>query len=382
MKAVLSDFPDDPVNAESLADMYLDLSLLLSERGRASESFEAERKAMEVLEELQQTHPHWKDLRSSITRAYNNLGLHLLEAGRFEEAEQALLEGQKSNQSLVDDFPTIPRYRLWLAINHRNLGMVLFRTNRPEPAERVSRRAVEILERLQNDHPETLEYQGNHVVYLDEIAEELKRLGRPAEAEQSLAQALERARRIAAENRTDTRCLQLLARVLNSSALLLFDRGVRLEEVPPLLEEALVQQRRAVELEPEATNYLRNLRSYLSLLSETNLRLGDHRGASAAAGELAEVFRSDPLSLTRAAELRARCVIAAGADQALDDETRQQLSIEYTEHALDLLEQAARIILSNPAELTGNPAFNSIRNEPRFQALIARLTEKTPQEGD
>ncbi|MFH0945746.1 MAG: protein kinase [Planctomycetota bacterium] len=375
------EFPDDPVHGEALSQMLLDQSLLLGDLGRLNESFLAERRAMEVLEQLRQNHPHWKDLRASIAMAYNNLGLHLLETGRLEEAEEALLQGQKRNQTLVEDFSNIPRYRQWLAVNHRNLGMVLFQTNRPDEAEQAFRQAVAILEELLKDHPGVLEYEGSLVVYLDELADVLIRRGLRVEAEETLDQALERAREISGENRTDMRCLALCARILNSLALLLSDQDARLEEVPPLLKEALDQQRQAIEINPDAANYRQNLRSYSDFLAETDLRLGDHRGASLAAGALARAFPGDADSLLRAAGLQARCVTAAEEDGSLDDEVRQTLATGYTQSALDLLEAAARIAPLNPAELTGNPAFAPLRDTPGFQALISRLEAKLPPEG-
>src|SRR5439155_25289882 len=104
------------------------------------------------------------------------------------------------------------------------------------------------------------------------------------------------------------------------------------------LEEAIVQQRIALQPDPRYPRYREQLRSHAFSLSMLLLELGDHRAAAKAAAELAAVG-DNPLDFHFAASRLLNCASVAEVDSKLTKADRDKLKEAYSSRAVEILRE-------------------------------------------
>ena len=110
--------------------------------------------------------------------------------GRSPEAEAVLRQAVTIQEGLVRDFPQVPMHQDELAQALGNLGIVLNRLAKFEESEQVQRRSLEILEKLAAEYPEVPDYRSSVGAGLNNIANVLMDRGNWEEARQLLEQAI------------------------------------------------------------------------------------------------------------------------------------------------------------------------------------------------
>src|SRR5262249_54462766 len=137
-------------------------------------------------------------------------------------------------------------------------------------------------------------------------------------------------------------------------------------------EKALEHQRRAFDKAPQVPRYRLFLRNHYSNLSNVQRALGRPAEAAAAALAFRQLFPKDPNNLYVAAQELAQCVPLVGRDSAsLSPEERADRQ-KYTALAVETLRQALAAGFKQAYVLARDPAFQAIRADPGFQALLAR----------
>ena len=174
--------------------------------------------------------PEYRDFQAEILQSWGGVLLHFF-AERLPEAEAILRRALAIREGLARDFPQVPEYRCSLAHALGNLGSVLRSPTQSEESEQLQRRFLETMERLASEYPKVPDYRSS------------------------------------------------VGAGSNNIALLLMDRG-NWADARQLLEQAIVHQKAALEINPGANEYSKFLSAHLENLTQVQLALGDSTGAA------------------------------------------------------------------------------------------------------
>jgi serine/threonine-protein kinase len=191
------------------------------------------------------------------------------------------------------------------------------------------------------------------------FAEALCRSGKFEDARREIALSLEHLHRVIDSNRDDVSSLPLLAQVLEQQALLA-ERLGESAQAAPTWEQARLVRDRTVDLDQEN----------LSWLAARALTLAHCRHRAEAAAQMDSLLRRTKDS--SAAQLQAaRCfAICAEGEQQADQKG------QFVARALTALAAAVTEDFDDPVLLTGDSELISLRPEPAFQKLVAKLKER------
>jgi non-specific serine/threonine protein kinase/serine/threonine-protein kinase len=262
-----------------------------------------------------------------------NLAAVYIDQGRFEEAAPLL------NEALTGFRRTVGDGHVKTLATQRLIGENLVNLGRYDEAERVLTDCLNTAQRvLGPDHPRSQET-------LNDLADLHKSAGDYAEARRFYRESLRIIRNVRGEDHPLAfRCLNGLGDAYRLDG--------RLDEAESILSDTLKSARRSLGEHPEVGEAAR----YLALVSKAQGRLED---ADRLMDEAATIFRKTAGGVSRLA-VQAQ-VESAGMKMLLGERRR----------ALDLL--ALAVDLGYAAEeLTENPDFASLREDPEFLALAAR----------
>ena len=163
------------------------------------------------------------------------------------------------------------------------------------------------------DYQQTAEY----AQALDRLGLLLRNSGKNSEAESAQREAIEIARRGVAGDSESAMCHSVLGTSLNNLAtnILASHNPQRLNEARDALREAIVAQKRALELKPSII-YRRFLRNHHGALAETLLRLGEYQEAASYARVLPSFFPDQYRDYNYAAAFLKRCGEAVRMDES------------------------------------------------------------------
>jgi tetratricopeptide (TPR) repeat protein len=217
------------------------------------------------------------------------------------------------------------------------------------------------------------------------LAEQLAAVGRHDEAEKVYARAVTLWRKRAAEPSAQPADRSQLGAVLNNFAMLLTKRN-KPAEAARLLEEAVVSQKAALEIDPKNPRYRQFLRNHYRNLTDAWLALGDHAAAARAAAEPPRLFPDSWREHFWAVEMLVHCIHLAQEDAGLPETKRRELTQTYAGAVRRHAREAVKWGGNDPNALDSLAWF--LANSPGFRApplaveLARQAVELAPREGE
>ncbi|MFM7167134.1 MAG: protein kinase domain-containing protein [Planctomycetaceae bacterium] len=314
--------------------------------------------------------------RQGLARCRLNLGVLLKSTGRSADSLRECDGAIQLLQQLVTEQPGETEYLLELAQVQLNRGNLLFTNRQLNPplvtdSLKVSAEAfavsVQLLEALQAEYPNVPEY---HI----QLANALNGLGGAEQEQQQSELAARSWQRARLEFERVLKLSGESADIRSRLGLVLFNLALQVPKDQPqekivLLEEACVQQRKALEKTPEAQPIQNFLRTHLLSLSRTSLLAGQQQRAASAAEELAEL-ELQPGDWRLAAELLLRCGAAEAAEAALADAGRTEQVVDYQNRAVSLLKRGLVKGAVTAESLRGDEKLRVLQENPRFLELL------------
>jgi tetratricopeptide (TPR) repeat protein len=153
------------------------------------------RRARELLTRLTTDFVQVPDYRCELAEVELNLAMLLEEDKRIQDAETCYRHALQVLAGLVDQFPGVPDYQHRLATARYNWGILLAESDRPEEAERVYREALAGQRALLARFPNVPDYQSATGCILDNLARLLLARDEPAAAWPIMEQAIQHQQR-------------------------------------------------------------------------------------------------------------------------------------------------------------------------------------------
>jgi hypothetical protein len=223
---------------------------------------------------------------------------------------------------------------------------------------------------MAGDHPDVVAYQSelqNTYVSLGILQMDS---GDAVRAARSFEAALIIGKRLTASHPESDEFHNALAGNLVNLALLNRDAKDR-SVAQAYLEEALPHHYAALKAYPKKAQYLRYYRNNRSLF--LLLELPDHAQTARAATELAKLDIAEPGDTYDAACAFSRCVPLAEKDEKLGPDKRKELTRQYAETAVTLLQAAVKKGWKNVAHMKKDSDLDPVRNRDDFTKLLAEL---------
>jgi tetratricopeptide (TPR) repeat protein len=247
---------------------------------------------------------------------------------------------------------------------------VLQRMEKPAEAEKLVRKQLAQAQAWSATDEEALPIRVFLARSHENVGRVLQHTRRHTETADAFRDAATHWRRLVAEVPTNADYASKLGVALNDWALALH-RQNRLQEMTPLLEEAIEAQERAVRARPTDPLYQQYLCNHYSLRAAVRVRLGEHAFVLPAASAVRERFAAQLDELLWASIL-ARCIPLAEKDPSLGPDERARLAGEYAEQAISLLHGAQRK-KKNLSAIHKLPDFAALLSRPDFQKFLATV---------
>jgi serine/threonine protein kinase len=362
--ALLEGLPDEYQQRPDVQDCLVACYTRLG-RAAGTDRNELERwqqKALAIRERLAREKPDDPGRQSELARAEHNLAVVYQQGWREPgRAEPHYARAIALRTRLMRDHPRVPGYPAALAGDYQNLGLVYAQTGRKALAGPAYEKAAALLRPLVREHPDVPDYTLALSAACLNWGNLLREAGKAQAAVAILDEGVELAE---AEMRHEPGDIDVRDTCLNAC-------GARAQayERLGLYADAARDYGRVAELAQQPRRSLSRLTQAVMLV-----RGGDHSGAAAVAGVLAEVATSDD---TR---YNAACVYAlaggtARSDRWLGSPQREALAEGYAGQALALLRRlAAAGYFKTPerAALLGKDTdFDALRARPDFKELLA-----------
>jgi serine/threonine protein kinase/Flp pilus assembly protein TadD len=430
-----ADFPANPGYREGLTTYCNNLGALLDRKGERAEAEKLVRRARDLLEALVVDFPATPGYRSRLGSTCHNLAYLLETRGERAEAEKNYNRALALADALAAEFPAEPKYREHLGRTCNNLGMLLDSKGQKVEAEKLLRRALAVRDRLVTDVPGVTVHRQDLAYSCFNLASLLASRGEWAEAEKLFRRALALRAQLADEIPSVPLHREELAASCANLANWHFSRGER-AEAEKLVRRAVVLQLQLVAEFPAAPGYrevaaaqcfnlsflvqargqweeaewcltrsaelLQKLsaqfpaapayRQHLTVVCDNlaaclerqclaDLARGKLTDASTRAGKMAALPVATADQWVTAAALMARCATAAKSDRWLADEERPHFVAACLDEALKKLSLAHKVgFRLSATSLREDPVWAPLRDQPRFQALIAEVEGKSAKE--
>jgi tetratricopeptide (TPR) repeat protein len=375
---------DDQTNRVGLAQVLNNLGKLEQDADRQADAAKAYRASLAAFAELPASLAARADCRRDRAGAESNLGSSLHSLRQPGESEKAYRRAVAGFDGLTADFPFELEYRLNAAYTRKQLGYQLQFLGRKKEAEDVFREAIRLSERLALDEPESREFRKEWLGDLSALDAFLRGENRTDEVAEVWRQVVKEAREVA-RRRQDSHGPRLLAGVLQEAALGRLRSGDPAEALP-LVEEAVQQVRRAMELQPADLSDSFRLASYCFLLADAQVGRRHYaeamtavdvaRAATANATLPPDIHASWADSMS--ARIFASLTGAAQEDTGLEEKQRREVVETAGARAVLMLRDAVKKGYPRTKELGQNPALAPLRKRTDFQELLREI-EKEPR---
>jgi len=377
--------PRQPIYRQELAHAHHLLGYVMRDLAEAGETEANFTRTIELYEELRQEFPAVAEYRLELARVHIDLGVQLRPAlkvtsasltDRLDWSEREFCAAIDLCQQLARDFPGVPRYRLELARALLNLGTLYRRCDNLAASDRAYRQSLEIAEKLVSDFQGVPRYRQELARCLNGVASQLREANQLAESRKCFNRSLAICHELVEAYPQVPEYKSDLGQSLGQLALLL-RQGSKFAEAVQRIEEAIQQDRAALEPNRLQPQYRRNLRYHYIELAETQLRRGDHAAAASAAEQIPLVFARQGEPHARAARFLARCSAQAARDPRLGCETaRQEAARKYANKAMALLTDAVGLMFRDVDVLRRMADFKAIRDRDDFKRLLNELERK------
>jgi len=327
------------------------LANVLQLQRRTDEALPHARAAIAGLEAACAADPSWIEPRVNLVVALNNQAPVFAATGLRDEAVTALRRSVDVAGKLAADFPASTVFAFSLARSASLLGNRLAEIGNIDEALAEHARAREILAGLSAEHPESATYaQDLAMLCMNDSLILWGRQPPDLPAIRALAdEAIARVEALLAREPDVATNQQMLSSALVSRAMLERTEG-DLPAARLAFEAAAAHGRRAIELQPERRSFHGSHVQLYVELGQVLATLGDRAALARAAEELRGTLPGHPQACARAAHL----LLLAGDPRVVAWLT------EAVELGLPV------------SELAEDPAFESLRSEAGFQALLAR----------
>jgi serine/threonine protein kinase len=375
LEQLLSENPNHQGIQADLASTLANYAVLCNQGPESrDEAVQAQRRVLELRAALAEKRPSDTSRQAQRATAHHGLALVLRDAGRHNEALHEFQEAHRIREKLAHDDP---RYKMDLASSLIDLGAFHHRHKRLEQALKCFQEACDI-------HKELFGRDADSPYVRRELALSYFRI--------SIIHGARNRRLEEYEALTRARALQDilikidpgnlayrndLSRTLNNLG---WNRVAmnHPEEALPLLHQALDHMRLVLGRAPRVQSYQETIRANWGTLAEAEKRLG-HTGAAAdAIRERIKVWPDDPKELYNGARdlmIVADRVGAGKTELRPDEQSERQRD---TEDALNLLRQTISHGFRDVARLQKDKAFDSLRSNEAFRALVRDLEKQAP----
>jgi serine/threonine protein kinase/tetratricopeptide (TPR) repeat protein len=316
-----------------LGSSHFYLGNALWQQGKSVEAVVEMRKAIAILAQVTKDNPAVIRNRRALALTQKYLGEMMAWSGKPDEARTEFNRSIAQFGSLIEDNPGSPNLRNFMADARSALGNLLLEMGMPQDAETECRHAVTLSQEADNEDPTLHVYRLEHSLTLRRLGDVVRRSGRAREAKDLYEQAIALVDSLAQTNsRQAGERAELFASTLR--------RGLTLRALGDYALAA-ADIRRAL-----------SLRDYES---EDNEILWETAACHAALAGLADM----PGSGVSTSE---------GQKEA--------------EEAMKWLKRAVANGYRNRSEIRMEPAFDSLRKRPDFDALFGQTEPKTPAKTD
>jgi serine/threonine protein kinase len=210
------------------------------------------RRAIAMLEKVDEARPPGADCRRQFADACHLLGETLKHSGRAQEAEGFLRKDVAVSEKLVAEFPMVPSDRLHLCAAYIALGDLLRTAGRPQEAIQFYLRALDVAQRITADFPaldDASSYEARQ-----RLGDLLRNLNCFREAEQPYRQNLDLARQLVADSPTVADHWQKLA-LSQSSLARLYIHADQLAKAEQVYREGIALGERMAARFPDVASY-------------------------------------------------------------------------------------------------------------------------------
>lgn len=357
------EMPVEPDYRHLLALASGNLGNLLRDTKRPADAIALWERSRALLAKLMEEHPRLPTFRRDLANALNEWAVYQASEKKFVPAAAVWKQAREIQEALVKEFPAEPAHRQELARTLGNLGVLAAAAKNMEEAEKWYRQAIATLEPT-TFHNELLTQMGN----LNSL---LNAAGR-ADKELTLQPDLLRKRMDLLKGQpAQPVTLHLLSLRLHELATWFMERN-RPRDARIWLEEAVLQETRAVEAAPMLPVLREALMVHHEALVEALLRLGDYVAAAKNIGDLAKLAPANWPKRVDAALLLARCAALVEKDAARSAAEKQQLAMKYGEQAIELLRVAVDQGFKDAAFFKKDD-FAPLRSKKAFQDLQRKL---------
>jgi tRNA A-37 threonylcarbamoyl transferase component Bud32 len=390
---LMKDFPDEPSHRNDLATWYFHQGVLLNNEGeRLIRAFPADREKMQqanhYLDRAEQAYTRARDIiragardldrepaehRYTLAKAYTWLGSLLRNRNRPREAEANYSKAQRLYQDLLGEEPRVAEYREQLAQCHYQRAALLGKEGVTPCHDAVTQQT-----KLVDDYPTVPRYRADLARTHLLLGTLLATTGRPKEAADCYNQVIGLNAKLVKEFPREPEYRIGLARGLYHQARLL-----ALQPPPQawtricdLLQQAIVEGKRARELNPGEPTYRQVLFESHRELAQILLLLQNHTGAAAQAAQLHTLGLQNGREYNLLAQLLVRCVSIARKDPALTEAQRQQLTQEYGKRAVAVLDRMLDRHFTTPSKLAKHRSFLPLHDRADFQATLKKPRAK------
>ncbi len=340
-------------------------------RGRDAAAEPAVRAAIAISRAGLERYPDDASWLLALGRQTDRLGQVLLRLRRGPDAVDALSEAVARLERYRELEPSESHGREKLAAACVNLSNALEATRRSAEAERRTAQALELAEALVRDFPEVPSFRATLAVVHMQLFLRSYRAQDTRAAEDHLERALELQESVVRSNPDDSRLRAELAGSCNNMAALQGRLGRQTESLAST-DRGLVHIERALELAPGHPQWIEARRSMRYNRAMALVALGRWRDASESA---ALIDGGDDLDwYSRRAQICERASRFAAVDPALDEASRAAESSALRERAIGDLTRAVELGRDEWSELPDPDEWASLRDDPRFRALVERST--------
>ena len=368
-EALLRDEPDNADAATDLASCWSNLASVLGNLGRTDESEALLARARTHLEAVVKRMPEVVRPRNLLAGVLHSQGDHAADRGQFVESRALYLRALEIREAVSREHPDDWEAQSQLARLYNELGMLHFHFQHPDEALSYYQKSRELREKLLAAEPASAELQEYLARTLQNLGNLYNGLSRPNEALPMLERCRDLRARLVAGNPGNTEARSALGGSLHNLAMS-YERLGRDVEAERLYREALVEQRRAREVQPEHMMYRVFLTNHLMGLGDLLRRAGKTDDTAKLAEEAAGLWPRQPQQLLRPALLLVACIDSAGPADSPDGKARRD---RYGRMAVEILTKAFGGGFRDPAFYRSAKELEPIRGRDDFKALLRRL---------
>jgi len=361
----------EPGNAEYATDLavhWSNLAKALNSVGRTREAEALLVRDRAHLEALAGRLPSAVGPRKLLAGVLHELGDLASDRGQFDEAHDLYKRAVELREALVREHPDDWEQQSHLARIYNELGLLHFHFNRMQDALPYYEKARALRERLLAAEPESADLQEYLARSFDNLGNLYNSLGRPSEALPMLERCRDLRARLVAASPGNAEMRSSLGGAVHNLAMSHEQLGHN-AEAERLYREAIVNQQRAREVQPDVVRYRAFLTNHFLSLGELLRRAGKPDEAGRLAEEAAALWTQQPPPLMRSALLLVACIGPVGPEDPAAKARRDR----FGRSAVEILTKAVNAGFRDLNFFHSANQLDAIRDREDFRALVRQV---------